>query len=140
MFFRGEYEVIIYVILKQEKLHEGYKRLLELTMSSVIVETYTEIPSYIPERVKLIIVEPLFTEERNIEKIIRLAKGDLPVCTISEYMTNEELLEIMSIKVRGILFKSMSTVELKDALERIMYGEYYIPPKAAGLLLEAYQK
>lgn len=138
--FLGGLPICIYLILKQDKFRETFKQLLEVFLPTYQIRTYAEIPNDISKETELFIIEPLFShDERNIEKIGELAKKGYPVCTISDDINDQQLVDIMSLKVRGVLFKSMDTTDLIKGLEEVIYGGTYLPSKAASILLKAFQ-
>lgn len=132
------------IISHHHHYREGLRQLLEIAVPSLSVETYSSVSQFSNNDSNLLIVEPLFYDtekkKRNIEKIRDLAKSGVKVCFITDDLKDEQLIELLSFPIFGLLFKSMQAKEVILAIKRILKGAYYIPPRVGKILLDEYQQ
>lgn len=69
-----------------------------------------------------------------------MAKSGVKVCFITDDLKDEQLIELLSFPIFGLLFKSMQAKEVILAIKRILKGAYYIPPRVGKILLDEYQQ
>lgn len=108
----------------------------------VVVHTYDFLEDIFVRKPSLVIVEPLFDENgdiKNVKLIEKLESAGSKVCLITDNLEDEQILELLDLPIYGFLFKSMITKDIITAIERVLKGVYYIPPRIGKLLLDAYQ-
>lgn len=133
-------QIIAYFISQDELYREGFKRVLEITIPQLNVKTFNHVP-IVESDVSLVIFEPIFYgEQRNLEEIARLTKSDhTRICVLLESNDENELLEVLSYKVHGVLYKSKSTLEIVNGIKRVIKVGHYIPSDVGKVLLDEYQ-
>ncbi|GLO68242.1 MULTISPECIES: hypothetical protein [Oceanobacillus] len=132
------------IVSHHHHYREGLRQLLEISIPSLSIVSYPSISNFSNNDNALVIIEPLFCdtekEQRNIEVIEDLTKRGVKVCLITENLRDEELIELLSFPIFGLLFKSMRTQDVILAIKRILKGAYYIPQRVGKLLLDQYQQ
>lgn len=132
------------IITHRKRYRDGLKLLLNIAIPYLNVNTANSFLKVNCHNYSFLIVEPLFNNlndiPKNIDTIAELSNKGIRICLLVDNISDIQLLNLLENPIIGVLFKKMKTSEIISAVENIMKGIYFIPPKVGKLLLDVYQK